>query len=155
MTSINVVMPLFCASQDFAQGFGQSGLGLHHDTLPAAAFGNLCVAQIHVEFRADEVVVVPGDRIALFRSPLIVAENDHRNSRPFLTADRTHLVHRNAECTIAGKTDAGRVRIADLRANDGWKAVTARAKQSRRQVLSSFLDSWIRISYRAIITDVA
>src|SRR5690606_33157642 len=61
-------------------------LGARDDTLEPAAFRDLSVAQFGMQLGADEVVVVPERRVALLRAPLIVAEDDHRDARPFLAA---------------------------------------------------------------------
>src|SRR5581483_2142778 len=91
----------------FAQRFRQLALRLHRHALEAAAFGDPGVAQIRIELGADEIVGIPEDRVALLRTPLIVAEDHHGDPRPLLAADRAHLAHGNTERAIAGEADAG------------------------------------------------
>src|SRR5262249_15636393 len=97
-----------------AKRLRQLRLCFHYYALEAAGFGHLCIAEMRIELGADEIVVVPEDRIAFFRAPLVIAEHDHGDARPFPAANRAHLVHRNAERAVTGKADTGRVRIADL-----------------------------------------
>src|SRR6185295_14254682 len=110
----------------FLQCRGEFRLRARDYTLEPARVGYLGVAQVRIELGADEVVVVPQDRIALFRAPLVVAEDDHGDARPFLAADRTHLAHRDAEGAVARKSYAGCVGVADLGADDRREAIAAR-----------------------------
>ena len=57
------------------------------------AFCDPGVFHPEVEFGADEVVVVPQRRVALLRAPLVVAEDDHGDGRPFVSTAGCHLVH--------------------------------------------------------------
>ena len=59
---------------------------------------------------ADEIIVVPEDRVALLRAPLEVSENDHCDGRPVLAAHRRHFVHGNAKCAVAREADDGHIR---------------------------------------------
>src|SRR5204862_5389980 len=98
--------------------------------LEPAGFGHFCIAELRIKFGTDKIVVEPKNRIAFFGTPLVVAEDDHGNARPLLAADRTHLVHGNSESAVAGKTDARRIPIADLGADDRRKAITARPEHA-------------------------
>src|SRR6185312_6505288 len=119
------------------------------------AFGNLRIAQIGIEFGADEIVVVPEDRIAFLGAPLVIAEHHHGDPRPFLAANRAHLVHRDAERSVTGETDAGRVGIADLGSDDRRKSIAARSEQARRQIFAALLEGWIGVADRAVVADIA
>ena len=125
---------LFLRFARLPKRLGQFGLGFHHDALETASFGDLCIAEMRIEFGADEIVVEPEDRVAFFGAPLIIAEHNHGDARPFLAADRAHLVHGNSERAVAGKADTGRIRVADLGADDGRKTVAARPEKAGRQV---------------------
>ena len=152
---MKVVTRFFCASQASSQRLGQFRLRSHRYALEAAAFGHLCVAEMRIELGADEIVVVPEDRIALFGAPLVVAEDDHGDARPFLAADRAHLVHGNAERAVTGEADARRIRIADLGADDRRETVAARPEQAGRQVFAALLEGRIGIADGAVVADVA
>src|SRR5579885_320947 len=128
---------------------------LHGDALQAAALRDFCVAQMRIELGADKIVVVPENRMPLFRAPLIVAEDDHRNARPLLAADRAHFVHGDAEGTVAREADARHVGVADLRANDRWKAVTAWAEQAGSEIFPAFLESRVSVADGAVVADIA
>src|SRR6476620_10770223 len=123
----------------------QFRLRFHYYALEAARFGHLCIAEMRIEFGANEIVVVPEDRIALFRAPLVVAEDDHGDAGPFLAADRTHFVHGNAERAVTGKADAWRIGIADFGADDRRETVAAGSEQARRQVFPSFVERRIGV----------
>src|SRR6478735_2144037 len=138
-----------------AQGLGQFGLRFHYDTLEPAGFSHFCIAQMRIELGADEVVVIPEDGVALFSAPLVVAENHHRDARPFLAADRAHLVHGNPERAVAGKTYARRIGVADLGADDRGKAVAARPKQAGGQIFPAFIEGRIGVADGAVVADVA
>src|SRR5690606_10719772 len=125
------------------------------DTLEPAAFRDLGVAQLGMQLGADEVVVVPERRVALLRAPLIVAEDDHRDARPFLAADGAHLAHRDAEGAIAGEADDGRVRAADLSDDHRREAVSAGTEEARREILPALLESRIGVADRTVVADVA
>ena len=64
------------------QRFGQFGRRTSVTPEPAA-FGDLGVAEMRIEFGADEIVVEPQDRIALLGAPLVIAEHHHGDARPF------------------------------------------------------------------------
>ena len=109
---------------------------------------------MRVKFGANEIIIVPERRIALFRAPLVIAENHHRDRWPFLAADRAHLRHRDAERTITGKAYDRNIRIADFRADNRREPVTARPEQARCQIFPAFLEGRIRIADCAIIPDI-
>src|SRR4029078_4289831 len=85
------------------------------------------------------IVVEPEDRIALFRAPLVVAEDHHRDAGIFLAPDRAHLAHGDSEGAVADKADAGNVRVADLGTDDHREAVAARPEQSGREIFPSLI----------------
>ena len=152
---MKVVTPRFWSSHDLRiASVSSAGVVATTPSNPQAR-GDLRVTQIRIEFRADEIVVVPEDRIALLGAPLIVAEHHHRHAGPAGAADRAHFVHRDAERAVAGEADAGRVRVADLRSDDGGKAVAARAEQPRRKIFAPLLERRIGVADRAIVADVA
>src|SRR4029077_8086876 len=137
------------------QCFRQFGLSFNDDAFKAAAFSHLCVTEMRIEFGADEIVVVPEDRIALLGAPLVVAENDHRDAWPLFAADRAHLAHGNSECAIARKADTRRIRIANFGTDDRRKTVTAWPEQAGRQVFPGLVEHRIGIADRAVVADVA
>src|SRR5260221_6081874 len=137
------------------QRFRQIRLGFNDDAFETADFGHLCVAEMWVEFGADEIVVVPKDRISLLRAPLIVAEGHHRDSRPLFATDRAHLAHGNSEGAVAGEADASDIRIAEFGAYDRGEPITARPEQARRQGFPALIEHRIRIADGAVVPDVA
>src|SRR5581483_5194381 len=98
---------------------------------------------------------VPEDRVALLSAPLIVAEQNHGDAWIFLAADRAHLAHGDAEGAVAGETDAGRVRVADLGTDDRREAVAARAEQAGGEIFPSLLEGRIGIADGAVVADIA
>src|SRR5262249_20226346 len=138
-----------------AKRLRQFGLCFHYNAFEAAGLGHLRVAEMWVELSANEIIVEPKDRIAFFRAPLIVAEYDHGYARLIFAANRAHLVHGNPERAIAGKADAGRIRVADLCTDDRREAIAAGAKQPRRQVFPASIEGRISVADRAVVSDVA
>lgn len=69
------------------------------------------VAEIGVEFGADEIIVAPQRRAVLLGTPLIVAEDHHSDRGPRLASDRSHLAQPERTCGIsllaAHRQDAG------------------------------------------------
>src|SRR6185369_9362741 len=123
-----------------AQRLGQLGLRLYCHAFQSATFRDLCIAEMRIELGSDEIIVEPENRIALFRAPLIVAEDHHRDAGIFLAPDRAHLAHRDPKGAVAGKAYAGNVGIADLGADDRGKAVAAWAEQPGRQIFPSLVE---------------
>src|SRR5271154_6991997 len=129
-------------------------LSRDRDPGEAAALRDAGIRKIRIEFRSDEIVMVPKRRIPFLRAPLIVTKDHHCDRRPFLAADRTHLVHRDAESAIAGESDHGRGGIADLRPDDRGKAIAAGSEQARREISPPLFEARISVADRAIISDV-
>src|ERR1700722_184493 len=146
---------LFLILAGLPQRIGQFSLGPHGDALEAAAFGDLGVAQVGIEFGADEVVGVPEDRIALLGAPLVIAEHNHGDSRPVIAADRAHFAHRDSERAVAGEAYAWGVGVADLGADDRGKSVAAWSEQSGRKIFAALFNREIAVTDRTIIADVA
>src|SRR5581483_2408965 len=137
------------------QRVGELLLRACDDALEAAAFRHLGVGEMRIELGADEVVVVPEDRVALLRAPLIVAEHHHGDAGIFLAADRAHLAHGDADGAVAGKPDDRRVRIADLGADDRREAGAGRTEQAGRQIFAGLLERRIGVADGAVVADVA
>src|SRR5262249_19582123 len=110
---------------------------------------------MRVELGPDEVVVEPQDRIALLGAPLVVAEYHHRDAGPLPASDGAHLAHGNSECAVASEADTGRIRIADLGADNGGEAIPTRPEQSRGQILPPRFERRIGVADGAIVADVA
>src|SRR6516164_8580583 len=95
---------------------------------------------MRVELGSHEIVVEPENGIALFGTPLVVAEYDHGDAGPPLAPDRAHLAHGNSESSVAGKADARRARIADLGADDRREAIAARTEQAGGQIFTWLIE---------------
>ncbi len=132
------------------QCIGGEGL----DALKSASLGDAGIGDLLVEFGADEVVVVPERRIALFRAPLVVPEDDHGDRRPFGPPDRGQFRAGDAEGAVAGKAHDRHVGAGDLGADDCRQPVAARPEKSRRQVFAPCLEARIGVAYGAIVADV-
>src|SRR6185312_13639931 len=113
------------------------------------------VAEVRVELSSDKIVVIPKDRVALFGTPLIVAENDHRHRRPLIPPDGGHLVHRDAEGAVSGEADYRSRGIADLGADDRRKAIPAWTEQAGRKVLPAAGKHRIGVPDRAVVANIA
>src|SRR4029079_12637565 len=137
------------------QRFRQLGLRLYCHAFQAATFRDLCIAEMRIELGSDEIVVEPEDRIALFRTPLIVAENYHRDAGILLAPDRAHLAHRDSEGAIAGKADHGNIRISDLGADDRGEAVAARPNTYGRKILPPLVEGRVGVADGSVVADVA
>ena len=90
--------------------------GLH--TLQAAGLRDTSIGDFVIQLGADEVILVPKGGITLFGAPLIIAEDDHRNSGPFFAADCGQLCHGDAERAVACKTDNRNIRTTNFCADN-------------------------------------
>ena len=116
-----------------------------NDTLQATCLGDTGVRNLLVQLGANKVVIEPQGRVPLFRTPLVVAEDDVCDRWPFATADCCQLVHRDAERAVT--------READNR-NIGWQAISAGAEQARCEVFPAFVEVRVCVADRAVVADV-
>ena len=154
---MKVVSRFFWASQDLRSASRQLGLRLHLSRpCRPQAFGDLGIAEMRIELGADEIVVVPEGRIALFRAPLVVAE-DHHGDAPAIPCGRSSVISliEMPKAPSPAKPTHGRIRAADLGADDRREAVAAGPEQSGRQILPALLEGRIGIADGAVVADVA
>ena len=55
--------------------------------LKPTGLSQLRIAKFRVEFSADEVIIIPENRVAFFGAPLEISENDHRDPWPLGSAN--------------------------------------------------------------------
>ncbi len=119
MASISVVLPLLhLVINRLGQRITQFVHGAGDDALQAAGLGDAGVGHLLIQLGADEIVVIPKRRVALFGAPLIVAEHHHGDGGPLLAADGGEFRHRDAEGAITREADDRHIGAADLGADD-------------------------------------
>src|SRR5262245_34181634 len=79
--------PVLLRLARLAQRFGQLRLGPDRHALEATTLSHFRITQMRIELGADEVIVVPEDRVPLLRAPLVIAEDDHGDGRPLVASD--------------------------------------------------------------------
>ncbi len=116
--------------------------------------GDTSVGDVVIKLGSDEVVVIPKRGVAFFCAPLVVSEDHHGDSGPFIAPASGHFVHGNTKGSVACEPDNRCIRLADFRTKDRRETVAARAKQTRSQIFTPVFERWISISDGAGVTDV-